>query len=209
MSVDVRLIAIVDPASVRDPLGMVCAAEAGGATAVQIRMKNNSASVMLDWARRFITALAVPVYVNDRADVAWAAGAVGVHVGADDPSAVALRDASPPHFRIGVSVGDEHEADAFRHAAADYWSVGAMYHTRTKSDAGPPIGPTGLSRLARLAPQGIPIVGIGGITLETASAVMAAGASGIAVSSAIFGGPDPETAARRLRDAVDAAGRVA
>lgn len=207
MSVDVRLIAILDPAVLagRDPAAAARAAAAGGATALQVRAKALSARALLALVERVVTAVDVPVYVNDRADVAWAAGAAGVHVGADDVPAVRLRTVAPREFRIGVSVGDAAEAELVGDAAPDYWSIGAVYATGSKSDAGAPIGPEGFGRVARLAPPGMALVAIGGVTAANAAPVVAAGADGVAVIRAIFGAPDIAAAARALRAAVDAA----
>ncbi len=207
MSVDVRLIAILDPAVLdgRDPAQAAHAAAIGGATALQVRAKTLSAGALLALVERVAGAVDVPVYVNDRADVAWVAGAAGVHVGADDVPADRLRTLAPPDFRIGVSVGDAAEAELVRDAAPDYWSIGAVYATGSKLDAGTPIGPAGFRRVAALAPAGMPLVAIGGVTAANAAAVVAAGADGVAVIRAVFGVSDIAAAARALRRAVDAA----
>jgi thiamine-phosphate pyrophosphorylase len=151
-----------------------------------------------------VDTLGIPVWVNDRADVAWAARAAGVHVGADDIPVARLRSAAPFACSIGVSVGNEREASAALAGDPDYWSIGSVYRTGSKLDAGTPIGPEGLSKLAGRAPEGMPIVAIGGITVERVPEVIGSGAGGVAVIGAIFLEPDPERAARRLRDAVDA-----
>jgi len=207
VSVDVRLIAILDPAvlGARDPAAAARAAAFGGATILQVRAKTLSARALLALVERVAGAVDVPVYVNDRADVAWAAGAAGVHVGADDVPAVRLRAVAPRGFRIGVSVGDAAEAELVRDAAPDYWSIGAVFATGSKSDAGTPIGPEGFRRVAMLAPAALPLVAIGGITASNAPAVIAAGADGVAVIRAVFGAPDIAAAAEALRTAVDAA----
>ena len=207
MTVDLRLLAIVDPDVLggRDLVTAARAAEAGGATAVQLRMKRADAGAMWAAARRLRAELTVPLYLNDRADVAWAAQAHGVHVGADDLPAEALRRVARRGFRIGVSVGTPAEADAARRADPDYWSIGSVFATPSKADAGAPIGIPGFRALAALAPAGMPVIGIGGITAENAGELIRAGARGVAVISAVFAPPDIERAARALRDAVDAA----
>jgi len=206
---DVRVLAIADPEVLRgrDLVAAAQAAEAGGATIIQLRMKRAGAGAMLEAARRLRAALTVPLFVNDRADVAWAAGAEGVHLGAEDIPAAAVRAAAPWAGLIGVSVGSPAEAAAQRDAGADYWSLGSVFATATKADAGAPIGTVGFRALAALAPAGIPLVGIGGIDAENAGDVVDAGAAGVAVISAIFGADDVERATRALRDAVDAAVR--
>ena len=168
-------------------------------------MKHAGAAELLSMTERLLAALAIPVYVNDRADVAWAAGARGVHLGHEDIPAALVRPALPAPFRVGLSVGSAAEAQVALQAGVDYWSVGPLYRTATKPDAGVPLLPQGFAALARLAPAGMPVVGIGGITAENAGAVIGAGASGVAVISAIFGGRDVEQATRAIREAVDAA----
>jgi thiamine-phosphate pyrophosphorylase len=210
---DLRLLAILDPASLpdQDPVAAARAAVEGGATALQVRMKKASAAKLWELTRRLLGEIAVPVFVNDRADVAWAAGAHGVHLGQEDVPADAVRRWSPPSpsFRIGVSVGSTAESDRARSwdAAVDYWSIGPLYRTASKADAGEPLGPRGFSALARHARPGLPVIGIGGITRENAAAVIHAGAAGVAVISALFALPTPQIAdaARAIREAVDGA----
>jgi thiamine-phosphate pyrophosphorylase len=204
------VLAILDPGVLggRDPVRAARAAVAGGATAVQLRMKGAGAGSMLALASALRQDLTVPFYLNDRADVAWAAGADGVHLGADDLPADLVRAVAPRPFRIGVSVGTPSEARAARRADPDYWSIGSVYATPTKPDAGAPIGIPGFRALAALAPAGIPVIGIGGVTAGNAGELIGAGARGVAVISAIFGADDLERAARELRDAVDSALRV-
>lgn len=207
MNLDLRLLAIVDPAVLRgrDLVSAALAAEAGGATAIQLRMKQVPARDLLAAAVRLRAALAVPLFVNDRADVALAAGAAGVHLGAEDLPAAAIRQLAPPPFCIGVSVGTPAEAEAAAGAEVDYWSVGSVFATSSKPDAGDPIGIAGFQALRALAPSGIPVIAIGGIDAPKAASLIAAGAAGVAVISAIFAAQDIEAAARKLREAVDEA----
>jgi thiamine-phosphate pyrophosphorylase len=146
-------------------------------------------------------ALPVPVVINDRADVALACGAAGVHVGADDIPVTPLRRIVPPGFLIGASVGSESEAALA--GDADYAGIGPVHGTVSKLDAGVAIGLSGFSRLATAA--GLPAIAIGGMTIETAGQAIAAGAVGVAVIAAIFAGPDPEASARALREVIDRA----
>jgi thiamine-phosphate pyrophosphorylase len=202
----VRLIAITD--SLRDgPRGLAlraAAAVAGGATMLQLRLKDESARTLVEIART-IQAMTpeVPLVINDRADVALAAGAAGVHVGVDDLSPALLRRVVPPGFIIGASVGSEDEVA--RAAGADYVGIGPVFTTGSKSDAGAAIGPARFGELARQC--GLPAVAIGGITSERVADVLSAGAAGVAVISALFGASDPTTAARAIRNALDATGR--
>jgi thiamine-phosphate pyrophosphorylase len=205
MSPDVRLIVILDPVALGDrAVAAARAAEAGGATMLQVRMKDSGGEAMLRWTERLVAALRIPVWVNDRADVAWLAGAAGVHLGADDLPPAQVRAHSPRRLGVGTSVGTAAEADRARGQQADYWSLGSVYATGSKADAGIPIGVDGFARLGALAPPGLPLVAIGGITAERAVECCRAGARGVAVISAVFGAPDVEDATRRLRDAVDA-----
>jgi thiamine-phosphate pyrophosphorylase len=204
MVLDVRLIAILDPAQLGErALDAARAAEAGGATMVQVRMKHSGGGAFLWWTERLVRALTIPVWVNDRADVAWLAGAAGLHLGADDLPAARVRAHALRSLAIGVSVGTVAEAERAHAADAGYWSIGSVYATGSKPDAGAPIGPAGFTRLATLAPTGVPCVAIGGLTAERVSDVGAAGAAGVGAIHGIFGASDIARAARRLRDAVD------
>ena len=185
----------------RDAVDVCRRAVAGGATAIQVRHKGASPAEAAALARALIAALpaAVPVLVNDRVDVALAAGAGGAHLGQEDPPLDVLRPHLPPGFILGVSVGSRSEAERVRAWPADYWSVGPCFATSSKPDAGGPLGTDGFAALARQAPPGVPVIGIGGITAENAAAVVAAGAFGVAVIAAVLGANDPEAAARALR----------
>jgi len=199
---DVRLIAILDPAALGTrALDAARAAEAGGVTLLQVRMKDSGAGDVLRWTARLVAVLRIPVWVNDRLDVALLAGATGVHLGQDDLPVDRARDLAPRPFGLGVSVGTPAEAARARGMGADYWSIGSVYATGSKPDAGPPIGPVGFAALAARAPAGVPGVAIGGITAARIAEVKALGAAGVAVIHAVFGAPDIERAARALRDA--------
>jgi thiamine-phosphate pyrophosphorylase len=201
-----RLIAITD--SLRDGIDGLTAralsAVLGGATMIQLRLKDEAPRTLVEVARAILRAAPqVPLLVNDRADVAMAAGADGVHVGVDDLSPTALRRVLPAGFIIGASVGDESEIA--RSTGADYVGIGPVFGTGSKADAGVAIGVARFAELARLC--GRPAVAIGGISALNAAEVMIAGASGIAVINALFASADPRQAARALRDAQDASGR--
>ncbi|MBI2797324.1 MAG: thiamine phosphate synthase [Gemmatimonadetes bacterium] len=174
------------------------AAVQGGATMVQLRLKHVAPRELVEVARLLVARLTVPVVVNDRLDVALAAGAAGAHLGADDVPVAAARAMAPPAFVIGASLGEERElADA---RLADYVGIGPLFGTDSKADAGEAIGPARFQRLARLGAR--PAVAIGGITPANAHVAIGAGARGIAVIRAIFAAPDPEGAARALRAAM-------
>jgi len=206
MSPDVRLIVILDPAAMGDrAVEAARAAEGGGATILQVRMKDSAGGDMLRWTERLVAALRIPVWVNDRADVAWLAGAAGIHLGADDLPPDRVRARTRRSLAIGVSVGTQDEVARARSHRVDYWSLGSVYATGSKPDAGAAIGVAGFAALAARAPAGMPLVAIGGITAERTAEVCRAGARGVAVISAVFGALDVERAARAIRDAVDAA----
>ena len=198
-----RLVAITD--SLRDGVDglarRAAAAVHGGATMVQLRLKDETPRTLAEVARALRAAVpSVPLLVNDRADVALAAGADGVHVGTDDLSPAALRRVVPARFIIGASVGAEEEVA--RAAGADYVGIGPVYASGSKPDAGVAIGPARFAELAALC--ALPAVAIGGITAENIGALADAGASGVAVISALFSAPDPAAAARALRVALGA-----
>ncbi|HXG71804.1 MAG TPA: thiamine phosphate synthase [Gemmatimonadaceae bacterium] len=173
------------------------AAVRGGATCVQVRQKKASPRECVEIARLIIAAVTVPVIVNDRADIALAAGAAGVHVGAADLPVVAVRRFAPPGFIIGASLGSDDELANARDA--DYVGIGPVRTTQTKDDAGSAIGVDGFTRLASLV--SLPAVGVGGVDALAAARLVAAGAAGVAVSSGIFSSLDPESATRQFASA--------
>jgi thiamine-phosphate pyrophosphorylase len=201
-----RLVALTDPGLLagRDPVAVCRAAVRGGATMVQVRWKAGSPREVLALTRALVSALPVPVLVNDRVDIALAAGAAGAHLGQADLPLNEVRRWVPAGFVLGLSVGSPAEAERVRSWPADYWSVGPCYATKNKADAGAALGPSGFAALARLAPTGTPVVAIGGITARRAPALAAAGAAGLAVIGAVLSVSDPEDAARTLRSAFDA-----
>ena len=186
----------------RDAVDVCRRAVAGGATLIQVRSKTRPPFEVAGLARALVAALPVPVLVNDRVDVALAAGAAGAHLGQDDPPLDRVRPVVPPGFLLGISVGSAAEADRVHDWPADYWSVGPCYATGTKTDAGAALGVAGFAGLARRAPVGVPVVAIGGITAANAAPLLQAGAAGVAVIAAVLGASDPERAARELAAAL-------
>ncbi|MGH7675302.1 MAG: thiamine phosphate synthase, partial [Gemmatimonadales bacterium] len=159
-----RLMVLTDAALLkgRDAVDVCRRAAAGGASMIQVRLKEAAPRDVLALARTLVAALPVPVLVNDRLDVALAAGAAGVHQGQDDLPLDVIRPHVPPGFVVGLSVGTPAEAARARAWHADYWSVGPCFATANKPDAGPPLGTAGFAALARRAPAGTPVIGIGG-----------------------------------------------
>jgi len=195
---------ITDPGVLkgRDPVEACRRAVAGGATIIQVRLKDAPPDEVVAFTRRLVGALAVPVIVNDRVDVALAAGAAGAHLGQEDPPLDRLRPYVPPGFLLGLSVGSAAEAERGRAWPADYWSIGPCFATAHKADAGAPLGAEGFGRLAQLAPVGTPVIGIGGVTPANAASLVRAGAAGVAVIGAVWEASDPTAAARALRAAI-------
>ena len=190
----VRLMLVTDDRLVegRDLVALARQAVAGGVTAVQLRLKQASARELVALARALVDALPVPVLVNDRPDVAIAAGAAGVHLGPDDLPVVRARALAPAGFVIGASVGSDEEAAGAQ--AADYWGIGPWRVTTTKADAGDGLGPDGFARLARLA-GGRPCIAIGAVRPEDGPLIKAAGGAGVAVVSGMLAASDVRTAA--------------
>ncbi len=186
------------------------AAVDGGATLLQLRAKDAPTRAQIDAARAILEASGhrVPLLVNDRVDVALAAGADGVHVGHGDISAGEARAILGPDRIVGLTVHTADEAEAAEVAAIDYASVGGVFRTTTKTNPHPPIGIDGFSALARRLKErrpGLPVTAIAGITVERVGALVAAGADGVAVVSAVTGADDPAAAAGEVLAAVDAA----
>jgi len=184
---------------------VVSAAVKGGVTLVQLREKDAPFEQMVEQAsalKALLAPLGVPLIVNDHLDVALAAEADGLHLGQDDGDPQAARNAIGPERILGLSAGDPEEAATVDPAIVDYAGIGPAYATGSKADAGEAIGLSGLRRLR--ACLDLPLVAIGGIDSDKAAAVMTTGVQGVAVVSAICATDDPEAAARKLRDAIEA-----
>jgi thiamine-phosphate pyrophosphorylase len=193
----VRLMLVTDDGLVRgrDLVLLAQAAERGGVTSVQLRLKQATARELAQLVRRLVQALRIPVLVNDRPDVAIAAGAAGAHLGPDDIPIELARSIAPPGFVLGASVGNEAEAAAA--GGADYWGIGPWRATPTKMDAGTGLGADGFSRLLQLA-GGKPTLAIGGVTPEDVPVILQAGGKGVAVVSGILGAEEDVEEAARL-----------
>jgi thiamine-phosphate pyrophosphorylase len=210
---DLRLYGVLDPARSRgrDPAALAAAAAKGGITLLQLRDKTSGTRDLVALARAVKAALephGVPLLVNDRVDVALAAGAKGVHVGRTDMAPEDARRLLGPEALIGITVHHAHEAATVPPGIADYAGLGPVHATASKDPGDSPLGPEGLARLIQGVRQylsGLPVCGIAGIDHENAAAVIAAGADGVAVISDIFMADDVEAAARRLRAVVDRA----
>jgi thiamine-phosphate pyrophosphorylase len=211
--IDLRLYALLDPehAGGRELADLAQLVAHGGATLVQLRDKRSDTRVMVERARAVKAALApfnVPLLINDRVDVALAAGADGVHVGQEDMAVTDARRLLGRDAVIGLSIKTTAQAEAAPLELIDYAGVGGVFATTSKDNPKPPIGPAGLARVADVLRRRVPgfrLCGIAGITAGNAADVIAAGADGVAVISALSLKADPQTAARELRGIVDAA----
>jgi thiamine-phosphate pyrophosphorylase len=194
-----RVIAVTD--DLRDGtdglVGRAAAAVRGGATMVQLRLKDAGGRSLVEVGRALVASLSVPVLVNDRVDVALACGAAGAHLGASDLPIADARRIVPPGFILGASVSAE--ADLANARPADYVGIGPVYPTSSKLDAGDALGEALFAELARRS--GRPAVAIGGVSAAHLPALRRLGAAGVAVISAIFGSADPAAAAAALRSA--------
>lgn len=175
------------------------AALAAGVTLVQYRDKTAASRILYERAlkmKALCDKYKVPMLVDDRADIAFAVGAAGVHVGQSDLPAEIARRLLGEDAIIGVSAHNAAEALAAEAAGADYLGCGAVYPTGTKKDTSV-IGTEGLKAIR--AATRLPFVGIGGITLANYSEVLAAGANGAAVVSAILGAEDITAVVKKFK----------
>lgn len=180
----------------------VASAISGGATAIQLRSKSSTTLETLALARhlRMVTQDRALFIVNDRADIAVACGADGVHVGPND---LPVEDVKRffPGLIVGGSANSIDRARALEALGADYLGCGAVFDARAvKPDATSPQGVQWLAHMAEAIT--IPFVGIGGITVENAASVISAGACGVAVVREIGSAASPARAATRLAEAV-------
>lgn len=205
--IDLRLIVITDAAlaAPRSVLDVVTAALAAGAPAIQLRDKKATARALLEQAEAMLPVVrehGALLFINDRLDVALMAGADGVHLGPDDLPVAAARRVAPPGFLIGHSTDDPRTAQLAERDGADYIGCGAGFGTSTKKETGDErIGPRRLDEVARAVT--IPVVGIGGITVENVGLVGATAARGVAVVGAVMAAQDPGGAVRALIEGFD------
>jgi thiamine-phosphate pyrophosphorylase len=189
-----------------EPAALLARAEerlAARPACLQLRAKRMGAADLRRTAALLLPACraaGVPLLVNDRLDVALAAGADGVHLGQGDlPLIDAVRMRASQRFIIGVSTHDLAQAQAASRDGADYIGFGPIFSTQTKADAEAAVGLAPLREVC--AAVSLPVVAIGGITLATVAAVAATGASAAAIIAAIDEARDPVAAARRVAQA--------
>ena len=176
----------------------------GGAQFIQIRAKQLASGPLLELCELAVRDAApyrAAIIVNDRADLAALSGA-GVHVGQDDLAPAAARALVGANAIVGYSTHTLEQVLAAVNEPVSYIAVGPVFGTRSKDTGYQAVGVARVSDAARIA-GGIPIVAIGGITLETAPAVLAAGAASVAVIGDLLAGNDPAgrvAAYRRILD---------
>jgi thiamine-phosphate pyrophosphorylase len=200
--VDARLLLVTDPRP--DLVARVEAAVRGGVDIVQLRDKKSVREELIPLAEELkavCEGAGALFTANDDVELARRVGADGVHLGEDDDPTSHARNVLGPDAVIGRSAGGVAEALEAVRQGADYLGVGAVYATPTKPEG----EVAGLDLLRALARENLPVpwFAIGGVTLETAPSVVAAGAPGFAVVRAVLDAEDPEAAARELRSLLD------
>lgn len=194
-----RLHVIVDSVPIAE------AALAGGAPAVQVRLKSGTDreryAMTTAIVRRCADAGALCV-VDDRVDLALAAGAGGVHVGADDLPVDAVRRLAGRELIVGATARDPEAARARVADGADYLGVGPTYATASKDGLPAPLGSARVGAVARAVP--VPVLAIAGITADHVPGLLAEGVTGVAVIGAVTRAPDPPAAVRAFLAALSA-----
>jgi thiamine-phosphate pyrophosphorylase len=199
-----RLHVITDTRSGRDPLGVVTAALDAGAPVIQLRAKTLPDRVAYELGSRvagLCAARAACCIVNDRVDLAVAVGADGVHVGAVDLPVPVVRDLLGDHRVLGATARDPETARRHEAAGATYLGVGPAYTTGSKDGLPAPLGPKGVERIA--AAVNIPVIAVAGVTAERVPELLAAGAYGVAVISAVSDAADSRAATGELLAALE------
>ena len=166
----------------------------GGAMLIQVRAKqlpSGSFLTLCDTVVRAAEAYGAAVIVNDRADLALMSGAAGVHVGQEDLAPRDVRTLLGPTAIVGHSTHTQEQLEAAASEPVSYIAIGPVFGTQTKATGYEPIGLTMVAEAVRLS-KGLPVVAIGGITVENAPAVIAAGASAVAVIGDLLVGGDPK-----------------
>ena len=171
----------------------------GGVTLVQYRSKHADGGAMYKEALALKTLCDkynVPLIINDRLDIAMAVGAAGVHLGQDDLPCTVARKILGDAYIIGVSAHNPREALQAERDGADYLGCGAVFGTATKAD----VKKLGLDNLRAIREAvKIPIVGIGGVTLNNYAEVLKAGADGAAIISGILAQEDIKVTVKQLK----------
>lgn len=195
------LVAIAD--TLRDGLEELVArslsAVESGATAVHLRLKGEDSRTLLDACRALVAALPVAVIVHDRADIAVAARAAGVHLSAEEVPTAVVRRIVREGMLVGASVGSVGDVELAR--AADYVSIGPVFARGARGSDATAMGVDEFARLARMVE--VPVVAVGGIAADNARSVLAAGAAGVAVITGAYAKAEAAQAIRELRAAIE------
>lgn len=192
-----RLHVIVDSVPVAE------AALAGGARLVQVRCTagtDRQRYVLATEVARRCAASAARCVVDDRFDIALAARADGVHLGAHDLPVAQVRRVCGPNFVIGGTARDPATALRLQASGADYIGAGPVYATASKTGLPAPLGVAAVARIARAV--AVPVVAIGGVTVDRVAELRVAGVFGVAVIGAVARAADPCTATAELAVAV-------
>ena len=205
--IDPSLYLVVNPeqCQFQSPIDIARKAVAGGVSTVQIRTKvmcDQSYTELAAQVDQALRPLHVPVFVNDRLEVAIAAGINCIHLGQDDASVYQARQALGPNAQIGLTVRSMEEAENAPTQELSYLSVGGVFATRSKANPDSPIGLTKLKEIVRhLRSRGAscPIIAISGINQTNLESVLSTEVDGVAVVSAICESDSPEAVARELR----------
>ena len=185
---------------------VVSEAVEGGVTVVQLREKGTSTGEFIELAFRLKDILKpynVPLIINDRVDVALAVDAEGLHIGQSDMPYEIARKLLGPDKIIGLSVENMDDILESNKLDVDYVGISPVYGTPTKTDTAEPFGLEGLRRAVELSVH--PTVAIGGMNASTIAEVVAAGADGVAVVSAICSAVSPRLAAKDLSEIISTA----
>jgi thiamine-phosphate pyrophosphorylase len=194
-----RLHVLTDTRGGRNPVPVVAGALSAGAPVVQVRDKGLRDRELFDLACRIAVLCrqhGATCIVDDRPDVAVAAGAAGTHVGAHDLPVQAVRRVVGAAHLVGGTARDPVVARALVEQGADYLGVGPAFRTATKPDLPDPLGAPGVA--AVVAAVDVPVIAIGGVTASSVPELLAAGAHGVAVVSAVSDAADPAAATRML-----------
>jgi len=201
-----RLHVLTDTRKGRDAVAVVRAALSAGAPVVQVRSKDGTDRELHDLAERvarLCDASGALCLVDDRLDIALAVGAGGTHLGAHDLPLPAARRVAPAGHVLGGTARDPGQARELVAQGATYLGVGPTYGTATKVGLPDPLGPAAVGAVA--AAVDVPVVAIGGITVERVPDLVAAGVHGVAVVAAVSDAADPAAATRALLAALPGA----
>jgi thiamine-phosphate pyrophosphorylase len=176
-----------------------------GITAVQLRIKNCSHALFLEYARQLkslLTPLAIPLIINDHVDIALAVDAAGVHIGQGDMTPARAREVLGSDKIIGWSVENMEQLNTANELTTiDYIGASAVFPSTTKLDCKTIWGLAGLQELAAHSKH--PVIAIGGINVDNVASVIAHGAHGVAVVSAIHQHPEPAIITRKILDQIN------